>query len=243
LKLLLSIFSIILMTYLLFVVLVFFTSFNVLFSQSKGESQNENSLQDSVFIFTSVRPLLGDSVTVNNEIFHFIELSLSDNGYGFGYYLTKNINSILTVTGSVFFSGARNTDELEYYDPFNGHFFIPNKINRLYMLPVTFGARLNLFPEELSKDFQPFVQASIGGNFILSNPYSLGFLEAWNEASVYIRPVFSLGFGSSFSNRIRPLEISVRYQYSPFGGEGLESILRNPISNFGGLYIALGISI
>lgn len=227
---------------LLLVFLLFFNS-TILFSQSKGEDSSPNVSYDSVFIFTPVRPLLGDTVVVNSELTNFLELTLSDNGYSIGYYATKELNSIFSVTGSVFFSGARNTDELEFFDPFTGQFFIPGKINRLFMLPVTLGIRSYLFPAELSKEFKPFLQANVGMNVIISNPYALGFFEAWEEATVYFRPVIALGFGASFSNRIRPLEISLRYQYSPFGGEGLESIIRNPIKNFGGLYISLGISL
>lgn len=225
--------------------LVFLLIFNctILFSQSKGEDSSPSQSVDTVYIFTPVRPLLGDTVVVNSELINFLELSLSDNGYSIGYYVTRELNSVFSLTGSIFFSGARNTDELEYYDPFTGQFFVPGKINRLFMLPMTKGLRTYLFPAELSKEFKPFLQVNAGMNIIISNPYQLGFFEAWEEANFYFKPVVNLGVGASFSNRIRPLEISLRYQYSPFGGEGLESIIRNPIKNFGGLYISLGISL
>ncbi len=227
---------------LLFVCFLFF-QVSIVFSQSNGEAPIPSQKKDTVFIFTPSRPLLGDSVIVNNNIQGYLELSLSDNGYGIGYYLIKDISSFFTVTTSIFFSGARNTDEIDFYDPFTGQFFVPNKINRLFMLPITIGGRLYLFPGELSNDFKPFFQTNIGANVIFSNPYRLDFFEAWNEASMYIKPVFSAGIGASFSNRLRPLEISLRYQYSPFGGEGLESIIRNPIKNFGGLYITVGVAL
>lgn len=227
---------------LLLVFLLLFNS-SILFSQSKGEDSSPNQTTDSVFIFTPIRPLLGDTIVVRSDIVNFLELTLSDNGYSIGYYATKELNSLFSLTGSIFFSGARNTDEIEFFDPFTGQFFIPGKINRLFMLPISIGLRTYLFPSELSKEFKPFLQANIGTNVILSNPYELGFFEAWEEANIYYRPVMSVGVGASFSNRIRPLEMSLRYQYSPFGGEGLESIIRNPIKNFGGLYISLGIAL
>lgn len=227
---------------LLLVFLLLFNS-SILFSQSKGEDSSPSPTTDSVFIFTPSRPLLGDTTMVNSEVFNFLELTLSDNGYSIGYYATKELTSLFSLTASVFFSGARNTDELEAYDPFTGQFYIPGKINRLFMLPITLGLRTYLFPAELSKEFKPFFHTNVGMNIIISNPYQLGFFEAWEEASVYYKPVVTVGFGASFSNRIRPLEISLRYQYSPFGGEGLESILGNPLKNFGGLYISLGIAL
>ena len=97
---------------LLLVFLLLFNS-SILFSQSKGEDSSPSPTTDSVFIFTPSRPLLGDTTMVNSEVFNFLELTLSDNGYSIGYYATKYLTSLFSLTASVFFTGARNTEDLE----------------------------------------------------------------------------------------------------------------------------------
>lgn len=217
-------------------------------SQIKGEPPSEPIFNpDTVFIFESPRPLINAKLNPENmDNAWGIDLILSNNGFGGGLFWQQNINKDLLTFASIYFSGARNTDEFDYryFDPYTGtiEYRVPNKVNRLFMFPLMFGLQNYLFTETLTDSFRPYFLAGLGPTFILSTPYEREFFNSFGYADFFIRFGAMLGLGSEVSgvgNTI--ISVNLRYYYIPFGGDGLQSILNNPIKDFGGIFLSISI--
>ncbi len=212
----------------------------ILYAQETGEPVPEFN-PDTVFIFKSPRPLL--TVAPSERVFDNgmgLHLLMSGNGYGFGVFYALRLNKFWNAFTSVYFSGARKSDEFEYYDPETGEIIIPGKKNRLYMIPVMFGIHYYAFRESLHESFQPYFSAGLGPTFILANSYQRDFFEAIGYTQFHTRFGGFFGLGADVtSNPKAILGVDVRYYYIPFGGDGIESIENVPIYNFGGIFLSL----
>lgn len=200
---------------------------------------------DTVFVFEPTRQLVRPafSETLFNKAIGF-SLKLSSHGFGAGgfhsWMLSKNIETSI----SFYISGARKSDEIEYYDTRTGQIFIPGKINRLYLIPITFSIKYHLFNEQLDNTFKPYIDFGMGPSLVLSNPYQYEFFSALKYTKLYTRFGTYLGFGSYLMSTEKSLMgIDARYYYIPFGGDGIESIVALPIKDFGGLFLSLSVGI
>lgn len=198
---------------------------------------------DTIFVFTPGRKLLtmSDQIgSLNNAA--GIELFFSNSGFAVGGFYQYNLDEITKLGTRFFISGARNTDEIEFYDFFTGNTFIPNKVNRLYLMPLTVNITRYLFTDILHRSLKPYVSAGVGPAFILSTPYNREFFNAFNYAKWYTRFGGNIGFGAVIGLESSSyLGVNVDYYYIPFGSKGLESIRDKPIKTFGGLFLSLAI--
>jgi len=72
------------------------------------------------------------------------------------------------------------------------------------------------------------------------------YADNWFRDVRYSKGYFRIGggaqigadFGALYTSLI---SVRMRYIYTPFGGEGLESVRDSPIQNFGGFYISLAL--
>ena len=212
-------------------------------AQVKGLIEYGN-VPDSMIVFSSPRPLLTDNAeTIKYSSFWSIELLFSGNGFGGGASYSSHLSPTLSMNAHLGITGNRNSDELEYIDPFTGRTFIPNKVNRLFSFPLTIGLQKRLFRESLSESFRPFIGAGLGYSMILQVPYDQNGIEPGRSTLAHGRPAGYLSLGSAFGSEGRTsLSALIRYYYIPFGGNGIESINDLPMKDFGGLFIALGIA-
>ncbi len=226
---------------LLLIILIFSGIFaGTLNAQVKGESAPVYN-PDTVFIFKSPHKLVRNSIDEQglNKALGF-HLLLSENGYGFGMFYSLRISQEFKAFASLYISGARKSDEFEYYDPNTGRIVVPGKINRLYMLPLMFGVNYYLFHKVLDDGFQPYLSAGTGPSFILANPFKYTFFEALKYTRLYTRFGAFLGFGAEITSKpTAHLSIDIRYYHIPFGGEGIESVKDIPIKNFGGIFLSI----
>ena len=225
---------------IIIILLVFLFPVFSVYAQKTGEVTPEYN-PDTVFVFNSPRPLVrkapSEMVYDKGVGFHLL---LSGNGYGLGFFYTKHITKSLNAFASLYLSGARNTDEFEYYDPQTGQIIIPGKKNRLYLLPLMFGLNYYMLRDVLSKSFQPYLGFGVGPTFILVNPYEKEFFQAIGYTRLKIRFGSFIGLGADVTaNPKTILGIDLRYYYIPYGGNGLESIEGMPIYDFGGLFLSL----
>jgi hypothetical protein len=224
-------------------------------AQDKGTPVEEPRRGDSVMIFRSPRPLVGaDILAAQKKSAIGIDVLFSGSGFGFGTFYSYRVGDDLSLFGQLAFSGARNSDEFEYLEVTSDGFLIsavPDKVNRLFMIPVHFGGQLRLFRESLSESLQPFIAAGVGSTFILSTPYRTNrdvngdvveFFRSFGQLVTYVRPSLMVGIGAQIGNTEKSTtSVSVRYYYTPFGGDGLESVRGLPMHNFGGLFISLAV--
>lgn len=217
----------------------------LLLMQSIAFSQNDERVRkvDSTFIYKPAAPLElynPDAKFMNNSL--CLDIIFSNSGFGGGLLYTHTLYKDNILFANFYISGARNTDELEYWDYNTGTWRVPNKVNRLFMIPLTFGYTRLMFQDAIAGSFKPFITGGVGPALILSTPYEKEWFSAWNYTQAYIRLDTYIGIGAYFSlidNSIA--SANIRYYYIPFGGEGLESIRDLPIKDFGGLVLSLSV--
>lgn len=201
---------------------------------------------DTLIIFTSPDPLIlnGPGARVKDNAAG-IDLLFSGSGWGFGGFYQKALGGNVTTFLHLGLSGRRNTDEFE--NAFLGQIpVVSNKVNRLFIVPVSIGLQYRLFSESLQESFRPFVSGGVGPTFILSTPYIRNgefyeFFSSFGQASLHTRFGGHIGVGSFFGNTDTGslIGVQVRYYIIPFGGDGLESVRGNPITDFGGIFLSL----
>lgn len=206
---------------------------------------NEYGFQfDSNIVFNSPRPLISKEISSNNSKFWGLSLILSNNGFGVGGFYEQFIARTSSIFANLYISGARNTDEFEYYDPWTGEIFIPGKINRIYIFPLTIGLNQYLFTELFNTNFTPYLNIGIGPTFILTTPYEKEFFSSFGSSNLYVRLGIFVGTGVNIPVTDQSyIGISARQYWIPFGGKGLESIKDKPISDFGGFFLGLNFGI
>lgn len=214
-------------------------------AQIAGETPE---LPDSLIVFEPAEPLLANADGLkNSKQAAGLDILFSGSGWGIGGFYHHKVADNTTVFINAGFSPRRNTDEFE--NAWLGSIpVVSNKVNRLFMIPITLGVNYRLFSETLQESFRPFVSAGITPTIILQTPYIVDgvyyeFFNSFAYTQTYLRwgGMFCVGslFGDPAEGSITG--VMVRYYTIPFGGEGLESIQDNPIKNFGGIFLSLSI--
>jgi hypothetical protein len=211
-------------------------------AQEKGEPIPEFK-PDSTYVFLSPRPLVSIAPALRfYENGWGLNMLLSNFGYALGMFYQRNLSQDFLLFVSLYITGARKSDEFDVYNSNTGNYEIQDKINRLYLFPLMFGAQYAPFSKSLGESFKPYAEVGIGPSFIVSTPYDREFFNAFKYSSGYIRFGGFIGIGSNLSSKGQSiLGLNIRYYFIPFGGSGLESIIDQPMTDFGGLFISLNI--
>ncbi|MBC8124707.1 MAG: hypothetical protein H7X70_03135, partial [Candidatus Kapabacteria bacterium] len=204
---------------------------------------------DSTIIFTPARPLM-EEIASNAEADRAagLDLLFSGSGWGVGGFYIHKISETFALFGHAAISPRRNADEVESVW-YNGYIpIVANKLNRLFMFPVTAGLQYRLFSATLQETFRPFVSAGVTGTPILQTPYLLQgryyeFFESFGYGTWHFRMGAMFGIGAAFGSLGKGslIGVNIRYYTIPFGEPGLESLAALPISNFGGVFLSLSV--
>lgn len=199
---------------------------------------------DTSIVFTSPRPLLSEQQSLQSLRHGLgIDVIFSSNGFGAGVFYQRIFSETLSGFINLGISGARNTDEIEYYDPVTQRTFIPFKINRLFIFPLTIGTQYRLFADNIAETLRPYLSAGVGTTFVVAAPYEYEFFQSLGHANSYTRFGGFIGVGANFGTISKSvMGVNARYYFIPFGGNGLESIQESPIHDFGGLFLSLSVS-
>lgn len=210
---------------------------------TKGESTPLDAGNDTLYVFESPRSLVNTQANSTSSYSTFgADILFSGNGYGIGGFYQRNLSEEVSGFLNVGISGARNTSEFEQFDA-QGNLFVPFKVNRLFMFPITIGINYRLFQNTLNDNVRPYLSVGLGPTLIFATPYRYDFFESWKHAENYTRIGGFVGLGTAIGSAAKaPLAVNVKYYIIPFGSPGLESIREKPIFDFGGLFIALSIA-
>ncbi len=221
------------------------------FSQTPGGDKSPVYNPDSVLVFESPRPLIsiGDKTKVKESSYGF-DVLLSDSGFGVGFFWQRQVlGGDMIIYSNFLISGARNSDEFDQY--INGNWQVPDKINRIFKFPLTFGIQKFIFKDDLSESLQPFLTLGVGPTFILANPYTynrepneevMGWFKSFSYGEFTVRFGGSAGIGAYFGNINNAIfGVNIKYYYVPYGGEGIESVAGLPMTNLGGIFLSLTI--
>ena len=182
-----------------------------------------------------------------------IDLTISGNGFGLGGYYRKELTDDIALAISLLISDVKAEGEVEYINQYTGQTFIPNKVNRLLMLPLFANIQYRLFKDDIMDNFRPFLSAGAGPTMIFVSPYSrlipttipnyqfqeeqIDFFESLKYGKAHYTFGSYVGLGAFFgASHESLLGLSARYYFVPFS-KGVEVMRGGSVKTFGGFYI------
>ena len=201
---------------------------------------------DTLFIFQPARPLIDSVVSAANyEDAVGIDVLFSNSGFGLGGFYNRVFSNKLSGFINLGITGSRKRDEFEEYEkslenPDEWEFRVPDKVNRVYTLPLTVGLRYRLFEQVLVDNLRPYVNVGVGPSLIVALPYEYEFFSSFAHASTYLTAGGFVGVGAEFGGNKPMLGVNIRYYYIPFK-TGVESTMGDPITEFGGLFLTMNV--
>jgi hypothetical protein len=194
-----------------------------------------------------------------------IDVLLSDDGVGLGGFYRREFTPDLYGFVNLAISGSKDGRELERYDPFQGQTFVPGKLNRFIVMPLTFGIQRRLFREDIVDNFRPFINAGVGPALILAAPFTdierglnntytarqVEFFNSLGRASAHYTASAFIGAGANFgSDKGNLMGVNFRYYFTYMFGEGLPSLYDEQTgevtamkTGFGGFMITLNVGV
>lgn len=180
------------------------------------------------------------SITFPPDAWGF-DIMVGESGFGFGGFYRHRITDKLTLFSDISFSEAKDDREFEYVDIF-GNTFTVGKKNRIFQIPLNFGAQYRLFKNELADNLRPYINAGAGPALIITTPYSKEFFSAFGDAQYKIAAGGYVGFGANFGiDTSNLVGINFRYYILKLFGNGVESLEGRPKTTIGGFFIVLNV--
>ena len=180
---------------------------------------------------------------VKNEKRNSWSLGLNYGENGFGPYagLYSSLGRTTDMVFSISISGVTDEREIERFDVF-GNSIVVNKINRVFMIPLSAGIRKELFKDDIDGDFLPIFNIGVAPTLVLTNPYNESYFAAFGNTQTYFAFGGYAGFGVSFrQNKSMSMNVNFNYYYLPLIGDGVQSLQYSTIKDVGGLQLSLGV--
>ena len=167
------------------------------------------------------------------------DLLIGESGFGFGGFYRRQLSTKFTLFGDVSISEAKDEREIEYIDIY-GQTFTIGKQNRVFQIPITFGAQFRLFENELTDNLRPYINAGVGPTIALTTPYAEEFFRAFSYSQTHYAVGGYVGFGANFGlDQNSLVGINVRYYYTQFLDEGVEILKDRFKDHLSGFFITL----
>lgn len=193
-----------------------------------------------------------------------MDILISNDGFGLGTFYRREFNLDFYGFATLSISESKDEREIERFDPFTQISFVPGKLNRFFVIPLTFGVQQRLFRDDILDTFRPYVNIAAGPALVYSAPFteitdnggtlrferveffrSLGRGRAYYTASAYI------GVGANFgSDKNNLFGVNFRYYITHLFSDGLASTfdertgeVANRKKDFGGFFITLNLGL
>lgn len=168
-------------------------------------------------------------------------LNYGENGFGPYAGLYSSLGRTTDLVFSISVSGVTDEREIERFDVF-GNSVVVNKINRVFMIPLSAGIRKELFKDDIDGDFLPIFNIGIAPTLVLTNPYNESYFAAFGNTQTHFAFGGYAGFGVSFrQNKSMSMNVNFNYYYLPVVGDGVQSLQYSTINDVGGLQLSLGV--
>jgi hypothetical protein len=154
---------------------------------------------------------------------------------------------------------------VEQFDIYTNTSYVPGKLNRFLVIPLTFGIQHRLFKDDITDNFRPYVNAGVGPTMIFVTPYTeitgtgnglqiqqVEFFKALGRGQPHYTLGSFIGFGANFgTERANLFGVNFRYYFTYILGSGLPSLYRiyndgtwevsSRKKDFGGFFITLNV--
>lgn len=213
---------------------------------------------DTSIIFTPSDPNLIRAESYKPTLHAWgLDIMLSNNGFGLGAFYRYELTDEFSLMFNLAFSDVKDDAEVEQYD-YYGNSIVPDKINRLLLIPLTVSVQYRLFKDDITDNLRPYVTAGLGPTMILVAPYAHPTTYYAPDSSFYITDPGKIDFFTSLkygklrytvggfigagaffgSDKGSITSLSVKYFLAPFPG-GIEVMKNGYMKSFGGLFITL----
>ena len=153
-----------------------------------------------------------------------LDIMFSEGGFGLGGFYRKEISKKVTLFGDISVSEAKDEKEFEYVDYYGQKYTIGKK-NRIFIVPVNFGAHYRLFESVITDNLRPYINAGIGPSLVYTTPYSEEFFKAFGNGQAHIALGSYVGFGANIGiDQRNLLGLNFRYYFITFFDQGVESL-------------------
>ncbi len=172
-----------------------------------------------------------------------VDIMFGEGGFGLGTFLRHSFNHDLMAFADFSISESKDDKEIEYID-YWGRTIVPNKINRVFAMPLNFGLQYRLFRKSITDNLRPYVSVAAGPSFMVTTPYEEEFFSAFGRAKMHYGVGGYIGFGADFGlNKRNLIGLNMRYQGTYLPGDGIESLIGRTYDYFGAFFITLKLGI
>lgn len=173
-----------------------------------------------------------------------MDIMFGDAGFGLGTFFRKQIDVKFTAFADLSFSETKDDREFEYYDPYQGTFYVASKKNRIFQVPLNFGLQYRLFENIVSDNLRPFLCAGAGPTLLVTTPYELEFFNSFGKAQAKYAVGGYVGLGANFGlDKSSLVGITFRYYYSKLLNGGVESLYGREKTEIQGFFITLNLGL
>ncbi len=190
------------------------------------------------------------------------DILVSNDGFGLGTFYRRAFTPDLSGVVAFSISESKDSREIEMYDPYYNQTYVPGKLNRFLVLPLTFGVQYRLFREDIVETFRPYVTAGVGPAMIYQMPFAdldksvvpvqpnqVDFFKAIGRGHPHYTGTAFIGAGANFgSDGSSVFGLNFRYYFTHLYSGGLPSMfdlysgaVDATKKDFGGFFITLNI--
>jgi hypothetical protein len=194
-----------------------------------------------------------------------VDILISNGGFGLGAFYRREFSEEWFGFASLSVSESKDDREVEQYNLITGQSYIPGKLNRFLVLPLTFGIQHRLFKEEITDNFRPYVNAGAGPTMIYVAPFTditttptgtveysqVEFFKGIGRGQPHYTLGGFIGFGANFGmEKSNLFGVNFRYYFTYLFGNGLPSLYNlgdgsvlARKKDFGGFFITLNVGL
>jgi hypothetical protein len=183
--------------------------------------------------------VLGDEQLQPRRQAYGLNLMVGNDGFGLGMFYQLHFSEVFSAFADMTFSEARDVRQIDFYDYWTGAQYSPNKINRVFRVPLFVGVQYRLFSDEIADNFRPYLQAGAGPVLLYITPAEKEFFSSLVHGSTDWFYGGYLGAGALFGfDRSSVFGLNLRYMLIPTPA-GIQSVKQGELANANGFFIAL----
>lgn len=172
-----------------------------------------------------------------------VDIMFGDAGFGLGTFYRKQIDVTWSLFSDLSFSETKDEREFEYID-YWGNIITVGKKNRVFQIPINFGAHYRIFENTISDNLRPFIVAAAGPTILITTPYELEFFNSFGKAKAKFAAGGYVGLGADFGLDKKSLVgITAKYYYTKVINGGVESLAGKMRSEIQGFFITLNLGL
>jgi hypothetical protein len=171
-----------------------------------------------------------------------LDIMFSEGGFGLGGFYRRQFSDKVTGFVDLSISEAKDDREIEYYDFFTNTTYTVGKKNRVFIVPVNFGAQYRIFESVIYDNLRPYINAGVGPTMVITTPYREEFFNSFGYAQMRVAAGGYIGFGANFGlDKSSLVGLNVRYYIIQFFDKGVESLTGHYNKTLGGFFLTINI--